>query len=81
MARADLDVARGMGATRRCCATSVHLQRHHPHDELVDAIEAAGLRLARVYGQYADGRRDSDLDDARHLKAVYVATLPSSERR
>ena len=39
VARADLDVARGMGATRRCCATSVHLQRHHPHDELVDAIE------------------------------------------
>ena len=79
VARADLDVVRGVGATRRCCATSVHLQRHHPHDELVDAIEAAGLRLARVYGQHADGRRDSDVDDARHLKAVYVATLASSE--
>ena len=80
VARADLDVARGWArrgaAARRastCNATTRTTSWSTPS-------RAAGLRLARVYGQYADGRRDSDLDDARHLKAVYVATLPSSEK-
>jgi SAM-dependent methyltransferase len=80
VARADLEVGRGIGAARRSCATSVHLQRHHPHEELVDAIEAAGLQLLHVYGQHADGRREAAVDEARHLKAVYVATLASTRR-
>ena len=80
VARADIDVGRGIGATRRSCATSVHLQRHHPHEELVAAIEAAGMRLAHVYGQHADGSRDPVVDESRHLKAVYVATLAPTAR-
>jgi SAM-dependent methyltransferase len=79
VARADIDVHRGMGPARRCCAASVHLQRHHPHEELVDAIEAAGLRLHHVFGQYGDGRRDPVVDERRHLKAVYVATSASRQ--
>jgi SAM-dependent methyltransferase len=62
---------------------SVHVQRHHPHAEVVAALEAAGLRLAATYGQHADGRREDVVDEARHHKAVHVATAGSTytERR
>jgi SAM-dependent methyltransferase len=71
---AEISVARG----DTVLDTSLHTQRHHPHGELVSALRAAGLELAAVLGQHADGRRDLDVDDSRHLKAVYVARRPSA---
>lgn len=72
VACAELAVARG-GVP---CDTSLHTQRHHPHDELVSALTGAGLELIDVLGQHADGRRDPHVDETRHLKAVYVARRP-----
>jgi SAM-dependent methyltransferase len=62
---------------------SVHVQRHHPREEVVAALQAAGLRLAATYGQHADGRREDVVDEARHHKAVHVATTAPThtERR
>jgi SAM-dependent methyltransferase len=62
---------------------SVHVQRHHPHDEVVAALGAAGLRLAATYGQHGDGRREDVVDETRHHKAVHVATAAPThtERR
>jgi SAM-dependent methyltransferase len=62
---------------------SVHVQRHHPHEEVVAALRAAGLHLAATYGQHADGRREDVVDETRHHKAVHVATTAPThtERR
>ena len=62
---------------------SVHVQRHHAHEEVVAALDAAGLRLAAAYGQHADGRREDVVDETRHHKAVHVATTAPThtERR
>jgi SAM-dependent methyltransferase len=62
---------------------SVHVQLHHPHEEVVAALEAAGLRLVATYGQHADGRREDAVDETRHPKAVHVATTAPThtERR
>jgi SAM-dependent methyltransferase len=71
-ASAEITVARGAVVLD----TSLHTQRHHPHGELVSALRDAGLELVAVLGQHADGRRDLDVDETRHLKAVYVARRP-----
>lgn len=49
-----------------------HLQRHHPHDEIVAALDVAGLEIVELLGD-DDGVRDGTAPDpARHLKAIYV---------
>jgi SAM-dependent methyltransferase len=62
---------------------SVHVQRHHPREEVAAALGAAGLRLVASYGQHADGRREDVVDETRHHKAVHVATAAptDTERR
>jgi SAM-dependent methyltransferase len=60
--------------------TSVHLQRHHPHEEITAALRDAGLELRAVLGQLADGRREDLVDETRHPKAVYVARRPTTQR-
>jgi hypothetical protein len=86
--RGPADVAPGVLARAEIAAAgldepSVHVQRHHPHEELVAALSAAGLRLAATLGQHADGRREDVVDETRHHKAVYVATTAPThpERR
>jgi SAM-dependent methyltransferase len=53
---------------------SRHVQRHHPIAEVVDALDASGLRRVAVYGQHRDGSLDADLDESVHTKALVVAT-------
>ncbi len=56
--------------------TTRHVQRHHPHALVRDAIADAGLDLVAWLGD-ADGVRDGAAPDpARHEKAIYVARRP-----
>ncbi len=48
-----------------------HRQRHFPEAEVLDAIEAAGLRCVEVTGE-RDGMLERGLDEGAHTKAVYV---------
>lgn len=49
----------------------VHRQRHFTEREVIDSIEAAGLRCVGVYGEL-DGDLHVDLDEELHTKAVYL---------
>jgi Predicted methyltransferase (contains TPR repeat) len=63
--------------------TSRHEQRHHPPGRVRAALEAAGLECLAVLGQHSDGTIESELDEARHTKAVFIAraTADDQERR
>lgn len=52
-------------------STHVHLQRHFTEREVIDSIEAAGLRCVGVYGEL-DGDLHVELDEELHTKAVYL---------
>lgn len=52
---------------------SVHRQRHFTEDEILAAIDRAGLECLNVYGQSTDGIPRQPLDDSIHTKAIYVA--------
>jgi SAM-dependent methyltransferase len=56
--------------------TSRHLQRHHPRPTVDRALAGAGLEVAAVYGQTHDLRFDTEVDEERHDKAIYVAVNP-----
>jgi SAM-dependent methyltransferase len=73
LARGELDafLEREDGAWER--STSVHLQRHHPLADVRRAIADAGFALLAEFGQHDDGRRDPAVDEADHIKALYVA--------
>jgi SAM-dependent methyltransferase len=49
------------------------VQRHHPHEEISDALARGGLEVLAVLGQHDDGRRDSSVDELVHTKRVYLA--------
>lgn len=58
--------------------TCRHVQRHHPHEEVVAALDGAGLEIAALLGD-DDGVRDGTAPDpARHLKAIYVTRRRAS---
>jgi SAM-dependent methyltransferase len=67
------------GAWQR--TTSRHRQRHHPDGDVRTALDAAGLQLLAVHGLTADGAIEDDVDERRHVKAIYVATHDDGERR
>ena len=48
----------------------VHRQRHFTEDEVLAAVEAAGLRCLDVLGE-VNGDLESGVDEERHTKAVY----------
>jgi SAM-dependent methyltransferase len=52
-------------------STHVHRMRHIPEDEVLAAIEAAGLRCEGVFGEL-ESDLHPDLDEETHLMAVYV---------
>jgi len=54
-----------------------HLQRHHPRGEVEAALSAAGLVLLAARGQATGARIDSEPDEERHSKTVYVAQRPA----
>jgi SAM-dependent methyltransferase len=57
-------------------SVSHHLQHLHPHEQVLDAIEAAGLELVLVQGQRDNGPRDDHFDEAIHSKRIYLARRP-----
>jgi SAM-dependent methyltransferase len=50
-----------------------HHHRHHGADRLREALAAAGLACAGVFGADAGGALERPLDESRHSKAVYIA--------
>ena len=57
----------------------VHRQRHFTEQEVVGAVEAAGLRCLGVFGEM-DGDLHRGLDEERHTKAVYVMSSLSNSQ-
>jgi hypothetical protein len=53
--------------------SSRHVQRHHPSGRVTALMAAAGLRCLGVHGVREDGSLAPELDEARHLKALYAA--------
>ncbi|HEX5989300.1 MAG TPA: class I SAM-dependent methyltransferase [Solirubrobacterales bacterium] len=58
-------------ATDEPGAEGVHRQRHFSEDEVLRAIEAAGLRFVALYGEQ-EGDLYPGLDEEVHSKAVYL---------
>jgi SAM-dependent methyltransferase len=54
--------------------TSRHAQRHHAEETVRDCVERAGLRCLASYGQDPAVNFETEVDEHRHTKAVYVAT-------
>lgn len=52
---------------------ATHRQRHFPQTEVLGAIHRAGLECLDVYGHGFDGVLKKPLDEATHMKAVYIA--------
>jgi SAM-dependent methyltransferase len=73
LAAAALDIfcEHGDGWSR---TTSFHEQRHHPQPVVMACIEGAGLRLVAVYGQDPAVRFETEVDERRHSKTIYLAT-------
>jgi SAM-dependent methyltransferase len=55
-------------------SSSRHEQRHHPRSTVERCLRRAGLRCLGVYGQDPQVNLESDVDELRHSKAVYVVT-------
>lgn len=51
---------------------AVHRQRHFPAEEVVEAMEGAGLECLAILGQGLDGYAEEGLDEERHTKAIFV---------
>jgi SAM-dependent methyltransferase len=62
---------------------AVHRQRHHPEEEVREALALAGLECAGVYGHGLDGIPSPGADELRDTKALYIARrgVPGGERR
>jgi SAM-dependent methyltransferase len=73
LARAALDI---FSESRGCWSrtTSNHDQRHHPRETVDGCIESAGLCCVAVYGQDPAVNFESQVDELRHSKAIYLAT-------
>jgi SAM-dependent methyltransferase len=57
-------------------AAHVHRQRHFPEVELTAALREAGLERVEVFGHGDDAVFQQPLDEAGHMKAVYIAGGP-----
>jgi hypothetical protein len=52
----------------------LHRQRHWRQEDVERALRSAGLHALAVYGQDLDGRLEAPIDEARHTKAVFIAS-------
>jgi hypothetical protein len=52
---------------------SIHRQRHFTEDEILAALDRAGLTCLNVYGHGTDGVPRQPLSGSAHTKAIYVA--------
>ena len=71
---ARIEVLDGEGGARP--SGGRHTQRHHPRPAVEASCRAAGLRVLDVRGLLPGGALDSDGDEDRHLKLIYVARRP-----
>lgn len=73
LARATLDI---FGESEGCWSrrTSDHHQRHHPQETIDRCVESAGLRCLAVYGQDPAVNFETEVDELRHTKAIYLVT-------
>jgi SAM-dependent methyltransferase len=53
-------------------------QRHHPTEAIRDALSAAGLAVAGLYGMQVDGSIEEGFDDLGNSKALWVVTAGSA---
>jgi SAM-dependent methyltransferase len=53
-------------------ASSRHLQRHYPRDEVLESLDHCGLECAAVKGQSPGVRLSDEPDESRHTKLIYV---------
>jgi SAM-dependent methyltransferase len=58
-------------------AQSRHVQRHWGPEEILDALDAAGLESLAVVGQHVGARFEDHADELVHNKAVHVARRPA----
>jgi SAM-dependent methyltransferase len=65
------------GSWDRSC--SVHVQRHHPREEILGALEEAGLDLVHLAGQSPGAELHDHVDELDHHKALYIARRPSAD--
>ena len=54
-------------------STTRHSQRHHPHGEVIEALELAGFDLVAMRGQAPGARLEHEPDEERHQKLVHLA--------
>ncbi len=54
-------------------APELHRERHFPEAEVLAALERVGLECLDVYGHHHDTIPHQPLDEAEHMKAVYIA--------
>lgn len=75
--RADLHVFTPHDDAPECRhVVSTHRHWHHPHANVISALQRAGLEPLVALGQHDDGRRDPHFDEDVHLKRVYLARRP-----
>jgi len=77
---ADVDVFSPAGEGYRR-TRSRHHQRHWPPAAVLACAERAGLRVLATYGQLRGATLEADLDELRHIKAVYLACPMTAEGR
>jgi SAM-dependent methyltransferase len=66
----DIFAPRGDGLYERVHVR--HAQRHFPPERVTALLERAGLECLGVYGVEADGRLEAELNEKRHLKALFA---------
>lgn len=54
-------------------ASAIHRQRHFPREQILPALDHAGLETVAVFGIHYDAVLQQPLDEEDHTKAVYVA--------
>lgn len=80
------EVAPGVLATVRYEAEGesgsehIHLQRHFPQEEVLAAVEGAGLRCVALLGEL-DGELYEGVDEEEHTKSIYVCRLAETRAR
>jgi SAM-dependent methyltransferase len=57
-------------------STSRHVQRHHPFSLVVELLDASGLELLELRGQFTGASLELPADEERHAKVVYFAHKP-----
>ena len=58
---------------RGSIAAATHRQRHFPQEEVLAALDLAGLEAVAVFGYGFDAVLQQPLDDLRHSKALFIA--------